>query len=187
MRQEIGPIDRPVERPPSARSSASPRRSPGSAAARPRPARRRRSTRNGTSRPRRAAVARRRSRAPSAHRASLRTGAARPRGGLGAARRRRDGALRQDAGEAVIDDAHDVEPRQLGIGLDADDAAFGRRDHAHRQARREDAAAAAGDDAVAGLDLGFGVEEDEARPVGIVAVEQRALARCPRSSPGCAS
>ncbi len=83
--------------------------------------------------------------------------------------------MRQDAFEPVIDEPHDVEAGQLGIGLDADDAALDRRDHADRQAGREDAAGAARHDAVARFDLGLGIDEDEARPVGIVAVEEAAL------------
>ena len=63
----------------------------------------------------------------------------------------RDGVLRQHAREAEIDDADKFQPRQLGIRLDADDAAIDRGHDAHRHARREDAARAGGDDALADL------------------------------------
>src|SRR5260221_10742701 len=61
-----------------------------------------------------------------------------PFGGLG----ERHGALRQHPFEPEIDDAHELETRQLGIGLDPHDAGRDRGDDADRDARREDAAGA---------------------------------------------
>src|SRR5437016_1947950 len=51
--------------------------------------------------------------------------------------RRRRHRLRQGAGQAVIDDQHRFELRQLDIGLDPRAASIERRHHADRQTRRK--------------------------------------------------
>src|SRR5665213_4547077 len=83
-------------------------------------------------------------------------------GGVGfrtlAGPRRRHGALRQDAGETEIGNAHHLDPRQFGEGFDPYQRTIDGGNDAHRQARRKDAAAAAGHDTVADPRTRLGLE-----------------------------
>src|SRR5437763_2027494 len=85
--------------------------------------------------------------------------------------------LRQRAREAVIDDDHIAELRQLDIGLDRAAAGIERGDHADREARREDAALARGQDALADLWRAAPADIKQPRPGRIVAGEDGVGAR----------
>src|SRR6266446_3334623 len=82
-----------------------------------------------------------------------------PFGGLG----ERHGALRQHPFEPEIDDAHELEARQLGVGLDPHDTALDRANDTDRNARREDTAGAARDDPLADFHRSVGAQVEETR------------------------
>src|SRR5580704_18889663 len=89
--------------------------------------------------------------------------------------RRRTAA--HQAGHAVIDDAHELEPREIRERLYAHAALAGLDDLADRDADREAAAMARGDDAIATLHAGHALQQREAKLRGIVAGQDGAFAR----------